>query len=94
MILFAINVLLDSFTNKINKNAVRQRNHQKAFYKKQAYLTKLSYTSAVLHPWLRSPINTLIKPSLSKEICKKGQKEDKSKFVTKSVGIIVTIIFM
>ena len=27
-------------------------------------------------------------------VCKKGQKEDKSKFVTKSVGIIVTIIFM
>ena len=25
--------------------------------------------------------------------CKKGQKENKSKFVTKSVGIIVTIIF-
>ena len=27
-------------------------------------------------------------------VCKKVQKEDKSKFVTKSVGIIVTIIFM
>ena len=27
-------------------------------------------------------------------ICKKGEKEDKSKFVTKFVGIIVTIIFM
>ena len=28
-------------------------------------------------------------------ICKNGQKEDKNKFVTKSVGIIiVTIIFM
>ena len=26
-------------------------------------------------------------------ICKKGQKEDKSEFVTKSVGIVVTIIF-
>ena len=25
-------------------------------------------------------------------ICKKGQKEDKNEFVTKSVGIIVTII--
>ena len=25
--------------------------------------------------------------------CKKGQNENKSKFVTKSVGIIVTIIF-
>ena len=27
-------------------------------------------------------------------VCKKEQKEDKSKFVTKSVGMIVTIIFM
>ena len=27
-------------------------------------------------------------------VCKKGQKEDKSEFVTKYVGIIVTIIFM
>ena len=27
-------------------------------------------------------------------VCKKGQKEEKSKFVTKSVGIIVTIISM
>ena len=27
-------------------------------------------------------------------ICKKCQKEDKSKFVTKSIGIIVTIILM
>ena len=26
-------------------------------------------------------------------VCKKGLKEDKSEFVTKSVGIIVTIIF-
>ena len=27
-------------------------------------------------------------------VCKKWQKEDKSKFVTKYAGIIVTIIFM
>ena len=27
-------------------------------------------------------------------ICKKRQKEDKSEFVTKAIGIIVTIIFM
>ena len=27
-------------------------------------------------------------------VCKKGQKEDKSKFETKSLGIILTIIFM
>ena len=27
-------------------------------------------------------------------VFKKGQKEDKGEFVTKSVGIIVTIIFM
>ena len=27
-------------------------------------------------------------------VCRKGQKEDKSEFLTKSVGIIVTIIFM
>ena len=26
--------------------------------------------------------------------CEKGQKEDKSEFVTKSAGVIVTIIFM
>ena len=27
-------------------------------------------------------------------VCKKGQKEDKGEFVTKSAGTIVTIIFM
>ena len=27
-------------------------------------------------------------------VCKEGQKEDKNEFITKSVGIVITIIFM
>ena len=37
---------------------------------------------------------TCWKPGSLFLVCKEGQKEDKSEFVTKSVGIIVTIIFM
>ena len=37
---------------------------------------------------------TCSKPDSCFWFVKKGQKEDKSEFITKSVGIIVTVIFM
>ena len=41
---------------------------------------------------MKHTTTNLLKTSFLLLVCKKGQKEDKSKFVTKSVGIIVTII--
>ena len=40
------------------------------------------------------PDTNLLKIRFLFLVCKQEQEEDKSKFVTKSVGIIVTIIFM
>ena len=42
----------------------------------------------------RYQITNLLKTWFLFLVCKKGQKKDKSKFVTKSVGIIVTTIFI
>ena len=42
----------------------------------------------------RYQTNKLLKTRSLFLVCKKGEKGDKSKFVTKFVGIIVTIIFM
>ena len=42
----------------------------------------------------RYQTTSLLKTRFLFLVCKKGEKEDKRKFVIKFVGIIVTIIFM
>ena len=68
---------------EVEHDSQRKTNTKKLIKKKQIKKTNISryQTANLLKPWF------LIL------VCKKGNKENKSKFGTKSVGIIVTIIF-
>ena len=91
-------VICMSWVELWNYNTNRENMSENFFIK--VYWVQISYEVENGSLWTKNKIislyqtTNLLKTWFLFLVCKKGQKEDKKEFVTTSVGIKVTIIFM
>ena len=77
-----------------NRNNMWENSFIKIYWIQHGFEVECETTKNKNKTSCRYQTTNLLKTWLLFLVCKKGQSEDKSKFLTKSVGIIVMIIFM